>query len=191
MSGYAQITLLCHSCSTVFNDKACIHASLHVPDRPIFVPPDQSQLCSILDYHTIISTIAGLTKVCPYVSISGNKSAHQLLSCSHFAYFSLCHLYWNAQDFSPLSVMRCQRCLQISWVKNIGSGFESSGVAFRLARFFFKFCNCNIFTFGGWLCLYMACVLRQLWDSCWHAPQNTFFGLKVTYCVGGKPISYI
>ena len=34
MSGYAQITLRCHSRSAVVNDKACRNASLYVSGRP-------------------------------------------------------------------------------------------------------------------------------------------------------------
>ena len=45
---------------------------------------------------------------------------------------ALCKLSWNALVSFALSVMQCQRRLQISWVKNIGSIFDVSGIALRL-----------------------------------------------------------
>ena len=91
-----------------------------------FLCPHQSYLSSNFRlYHTIIPIIAALATVCPYANFSENKSAHPLLGCAHFAHFSIC--------LEMLSAMQCQRRLQISRVKNIGSVCEFSGVVFCLA----------------------------------------------------------
>ena len=90
-------------------------------------------------------------KFCPDANFSENKSVHQLLDCAHFAHFDI----YPGMLIFILSVVLCQMRLQMSPVKNVGSIFELSGVAFREPRlrvgFLFKFCNRYIFTFGGWL----------------------------------------
>ena len=71
--------------------------------------------------------LAQTPALCQYANFCTNKSAHQLPVCT------LCHLSCNAQVFFTLSVMQCQRSLQISQIKNTGTVFKLSRLEFRLA----------------------------------------------------------